>query len=113
MAKRRLALVRRRFPGDDAPDNPERWGAYIFAPFDSTAITSEAVAAPVQRTPLASVLEVSSDRDQTAVLQLDRETEVSIEALLEADSDGRWYDTATLTHVGDGRGGVERRACRS
>ncbi len=88
---------------DDAPDNPERWGAYVFAPFDSTAIASEAIAEPIRRTPLASVLEVRSDRDQTAILQIDRETEVSIEALLEADSDGRWYDTATLTHVGDGK----------
>lgn len=91
------------FLNDDAPDNPERWGAYVFAPFDSTAISTAAIAAPVQRTPLASVLEVGNDRDQTAVLQLDRETEVSVEALLEADSDGRWYDTATLTHVGDGK----------
>ncbi len=86
----------------DAPNDPDRWGAYLFAPFDSSAIAAQSIMPPVSRTPLASILEVRSDRDQTALLQVDQPTEVSVEALLEADSDGRWYDTATLTHVGDG-----------
>jgi hypothetical protein len=93
-----------RSPDDDflgrPPDHPERWGAFVFAPFDTSAVTGRVAEDERPTAPLAEVVRVRSDQERTTVLTLDAPTRVRVEALLEWDGD--WYDTARIVDTATG-----------